>query len=462
MKKALLLFIICLLCLFTSCTKENTTKTSGLPTNSKTPTSDKPSSSTTTNASVGISLDNYIDELIEKTPSYIPYWNKESFKGKWNYIDGVFLNSIVNLYYATKDSKPNKALEYKKFLIRYVNYYIDPNGKFLNLKDSEASGFANTELDTICASKILFDLYEITKDSRYKNAITFTHNALTNMPKAEGTPNYWHKTSYPNQIWLDGMYMYAPFLARYAVSYNKPELLDQIKSQYEYIRNNMFNEEIGLYYHGYDSTKTIFWANKETGCSQNFWLRSLGWYTVSLCDVLEYYPEGSNKEYLKSLLNEILDNVLEYQDIETKMFYQLVDKKDIEVLVPKYYLSSLKNTKYTNDSYISNYVESSGSSMIAYSLLKSSKFGYIEESYFNIGKEIFEGIYTHSFKDNKLNDICITAGLGPDSKQYRDGSMEYYLAEPVGSDDAKGVGPFIMSYLQYNYESINIPTPKLF
>ena len=50
-----------------------------------------------------------------------------------------------------------------------------------------------------------------------------------------------------------------------------------------------------------------------------------------------------------------------------------------------------------------------------------------------------------------LNDICITAGLGPSSKPYRDGSVEYYLAEPVGSDDAKGVGPFIMAYIEYRY-----------
>ena len=35
-------------------------------------------------------LDNYINSLMANTPSYVPYWNKESYKGRWNYMDGVF------------------------------------------------------------------------------------------------------------------------------------------------------------------------------------------------------------------------------------------------------------------------------------------------------------------------------------------------------------------------------------
>ena len=90
--------------------------------------------------------------------------------------------------------------------------------------------------------------------------------------------------------------------------------------------------------------------------------------------------------------------------------------------------------------------------MISYAILKSVRLGYINEELYQNGIEIFEGIYKHSIsKDNgiHLNNICITAGLGPDNRLYRDGSPAYYLAEPVGSDDAKGVGPFIMAYLEY-------------
>ena len=142
--------------------------------------------------------------------------------------------------------------------------------------------------------------------------------------------------------------------------------------------------------------------------------------------------------------------MIKYQDETTKMFYQVVDKKEA-IIVNSSYFTNLKNNKYGNTTtVVSNYLESSGSLLIAYSLMRMKSNFFTTKSFVDAGKEIFEGVYSVSFKDNKLNDICITAGLGPDNKKYRDGSMAYYLAEPVGSDDAKGVGPFIMAYLEYN------------
>lgn len=388
-------------------------------------------------------LDTYIERLIEETEGYIPAWNKEGFKGRWNYIDGVFLNSLLNLY------KETGRIEYKNFFLKYINYYIDEAGRFINPETLEETGYRSGELDSVCASRILFDAYEMTQDDRYLTAIHKTYRELVAMPYAYGSNNYWHKTTYENQIWLDGMYMYVPFLARYARLANSDEFYQQIKKQYQYIRENMFDEEKKLYYHGNQTTKEIFWADKTTGNSENFWLRSNGWFIVSLVDVLEYFPEGEEKEYLHTLLEEAIEGILQYQDKTTKMFYQLIDKGANAYFVSKEYLSSLKNYQYGNaDAWIKNYLESSGSSMIAYTLLKASRLGYISPSYETLGKEIFEAVYKHSF-DGALKDICITAGLGPDSNPYRDGSVAYYLAEPAGSDDAKGVGPFLMAYIEY-------------
>ena len=258
------------------------------------------------------------------------------------------------------------------------------------------------------------------------------------------------------------MYMYAPFYARYALATNNNEIFDGIKGHYEFIRNTMYDEEKGLYYHGYSSKMNQIWCDKETGLSPSFWLRSMGWYIMSLVDVLDYFPKGENKEYLISLLVEALEGILQYQDQESKMFYQLIDQGPISVYVDASYFANLKNTKYTTSTYVDNYLESSGSSMVAYALMKAAKFGYIDLDYVYVGAEIFEGIYKHSFYDNSLHDICITAGLGPITKEYRDGSHAYYLAEPVGSDDAKGVGPFIMAYLEYSSNKIIKPkTPSI-
>ena len=55
-----------------------------------------------------------------------------------------------------------------------------------------------------------------------------------------------------------------------------------------------------------------------------------------------------------------------------------------------------------------------------------------------------------------MSGICSVAGLGGDP--YRDGSYEYYISEPVVSNDLKGVGPFIMAALQI--ELLNAETQK--
>lgn len=401
------------------------------------------------NKNVDINLDSYIDSLMEDTIADVPSWNKEGYKGKWNYIDGVFLNSLMNVYKEKEDKK------YLDFIINYVNYYISKDGYFLNLIDPEKSGFTSGELDTICESKILFDLFEYSNDSRYEKAIEITYNELISITRAKNNINFSHKESYKYQVWLDGMYMYVPFYARYAIKYNKPEIFDEITNQYKFIREKMYDTDKKLYYHANDTSKDIFWVNRETGNSKSFWLRSIGWYITSLVDVIEYFPKGDNQNYLINLLDEALDGLLNYIDDNSKMFYQVVDQGDKEFLIAAEYLKQLKNVKYKNkdgnysDTNIKNYLESSGSSMVAYTLMKASRLGYISEEKLELGKSIFEGIYKHSYKNNELNDICITAGLGPENKPYRDGTIEYYLAEPVGSNDAKGVGPFLMAYLEY-------------
>ncbi len=391
------------------------------------------------------SLDFFIHDLLDHTDSYIPQWNQESFKGKWNYIDGVFLNSIIELYNQTNNKK------YIDFVKNFVDYYLDENGNFRSPKP-DMPGFTTGELDSICESRVLFNLYIYTLNHKYMNAIENTYDYLMNVPRTTNGYNFCHKVSYPNQIWLDGMYMYVPFYLRYALLKGKEEIFDEVTKQYKYIRDYAFNTEKKLYYHAHDTSKEIFWCDKQTGNSPSFWLRSTGWFIVSLVDSLEFFPDGENREYLNSLLKEAIEGVMQYQDKETKMFYQVIDRGGESCKVPSEKLRALKNKLYNPDvDYveIANYVESSGSSMIAYVCMKGARLGYLDASFAKKGREIYEAIFDHSYSNGKLNDICITAGLGPASNPVRDGTFAYYLAEPVGSNDAKGIGPFIMAYLEY-------------
>ena len=45
-----------------------------------------------------------------------------------------------------------------------------------------------------------------------------------------------------------------------------------------------------------------------------------------------------------------------------------------------------------------------------------------------------------------MDHICLVAGLG--NTDHREGTFEYYMREPVVKNDAKGVAPLILSYIE--------------
>ncbi len=367
-------------------------------------------------------IEKYIDKLMTSDLDK-PLWNIEAIKqGKklgWNYIDGCMMGSLIDLYKTTKEEK------YINFVKKYVDSFVKEDG---TIKGYDPEKYST---DDICESRVLFDLYDIYKEEKYKKAIDLTFTQIKGQPRTkEG--NFWHKKIYPNQIWLDGLYMAQPFYTRYQTRYGQKDYADII-NQFKNVRKLMFDEKAKLYYHGYDSSRKMFWADKETGLSKNFWLRSIGWFTVALADVYDYMDEQMYDEYhtIKELLKEVIDGILQYQDSDSKMFWQVPNLPGKE----------------------GNYLETSGSAMIAYAILKGVRLKALPERYRQIGMDIFNGIckrYLSVNKDGDLNlgGICLVAGLGPDNNRRRDGSYEYYISEPIVENDAKGVGPLIMAFTE--------------
>lgn len=367
-------------------------------------------------------IDDYIDKLMTSAPD-MPLWNVEKIlQGKpahWNYIDGCMINSLYELYKTTGLEK------YINFIKKFVDYYVFEDGTIRGYDPLKYS------TDDVCESRILFDLYNETKEEKYKKAIELSYSQVKHHPRTS-TGNFWHKKIYPNQVWLDGLYMIQPFYVRYETIHGKKNYADTV-SQFKNVRNIMFDEEAKLYYHGYDDSKQMFWANKETGLSKNFWLRSIGWFLVGLADCMDYMDEQMYDEFntLKVIFKEAIDGILLYQDKESKMFWQVPNFPGRE----------------------GNYLETSGSSMISYAILKGVRLGFLPERYRQIGVEIFDGIvakYLTVKEDGDLNlaGICLVAGLGPENNLRRDGSYEYYISEPIVENDAKGVGPLIMAYTE--------------
>ena len=368
-------------------------------------------------------LNQFIDKMMRLSTPDRPYWNIESIKqGKkphWNYIDGCMMISLLELYHETDDQK------YFDFVESFIDYYVSDDGSMLGYDKNTYN------LDDINESRVLFDLFRITKKEKYEKAIFKTFEHILEQPRTH-QGNFWHKKIYPNQVWLDGLFMAQPFYTRFLNHYPSHMTYDDIVMQFENVRKYMFNEEKKLYYHGYDASKSIFWADTKTGLSKNFWLRAMGWYVVALVDVINYLPNDylPKDNIMKPLLKEIIDGLLKYQDQKTHMFYQVVDQGNRE----------------------GNYLEASGSSLISYAILKGVRLGALDQTYQPIGVDIFHGVCkTYLNEDDgdfNLDGICLVAGLGPENNLRRDGSYAYYISEPIVSNDAKGVGPLIMAYTE--------------
>ncbi|WP_200801542.1 glycoside hydrolase family 88/105 protein [Bacillus sinesaloumensis] len=336
---------------------------------------------------------------------------------KWDHEYGVVFKSIEDVWHKTKDR----------------NYfdYLESNIKSRIAENGDIAGYAleDYSVDHINTGRILFTLYDETRDERYRRAATILRNQFKTHPRtSEGI--LWHKKIFPYQSFLDGIYMASPFYAQYAKTFNEPEIFEDVIDQIILLAKHSRDATTGLFYHGWDEKKEQIWANPQTGCSPSFWGRSGGWYCVGIVDVLDYLPENHPKRgRLIEILSGFLTSIVKYQDSETGVWYQVVDQGDRE----------------------GNYLESSSSNMYTYALAKGIRKGYLSDGFLPALKRSYQGILKNFIEvDNdgtiNLHQTCKTAGLGITDN--RDGSFEYYISEPVVSNDFKGLGTFIMASVE--------------
>lgn len=341
-----------------------------------------------------------------------------SEKPEWNYTHGLIAKAMMQLFYTTND------LRYYEYVKKYADDFIDDNGDIKTYVLTEYS------LDKINAGNLLFDMFSITGNPKYSYAIKLLRSQFYRHPRVKDGA-FWHKKIYPYQIWLDGLYMSAPFYTRYAAIFDQPMVLfDDVITQFRVADKYTLHEKNGLNYHAWDESRLEQWADPKTGQSPNLWSRSIGWYVMALVDVLEYLPiNHPDRPYLVRILNRVSSGLVKYQDKKTGMWFQV---------------TNLPNKK-------GNYLESSGTAMFSYAMAKGVNKGYLPVKFRKTAEKAFNGLIKYSTELNADSTISITracgvAGLG--GNPYRDGSFQYYINEPVRNDDPKVVGPFILAAIE--------------
>ncbi len=336
---------------------------------------------------------------------------------QWHYEHGLVLKAIEQVWQATREER------YWRFVKDTVDLFVGPAGDIRTYRLQEYN------LDQINPGKVLFSLYRVTGDERYKHAIVHLRKQLDGQPRTN-SGGFWHKQIYPYQMWLDGIYMAAPFYAEYGQTFDDPTAFDDVAHQIILIEQHTRDPETGLLYHAWDESKQQRWANPETGWAPHFWGRAMAWYAMAIVDVLDYFPQNhAQRDHIIAIFRRMSDAVARVQDKPTGLWYQVLDQGQRE----------------------GNYLEASASCMFVYAIAKGANKGYLPEQFVEIARNGYEGILQEFVKVDQqglvtLERICAVAGLG--GNPYRDGSFKYYVNERVAANDYKGLGPFILASLE--------------
>ncbi|MBS0417729.1 MAG: glycoside hydrolase family 88 protein [Proteobacteria bacterium] len=326
----------------------------------------------------------------------------------------------------------------RRYAQSIVNRFVAADG---SISGFPPEGFEH--LQTIPTGQVFIRMYEQTGDERYRQGARLVRESMRELPTTTDGVFAWR----PHQVWLDGLWFTLPFYAEYGRRFGEPKIFEDIRHQYAVIFAHSRDPKTGLLHHGWDETHGEFWANPQTGTSNAVWSRAVGWYAMSLVDVLDEVPTGyPAHRYLIRLLNDIARTLVRYQDRPSGLWLEVIDQPTTP----------------------GNYLESSGSAMFVYAMAKGVNKGYLDRRFSSNAIRGYIGLIRDKVEKEpdgrwSLIDIVQSAGLGAPpvwpagspppsprdaSPRGRDGSAQYYLNQPRVKDHSFGVAPFIRAGIE--------------
>lgn len=372
----------------------------------------------------------------------------------WDYVNGLVARSLLD--YCEAHHYDASTTEFYQWAKDYADRALHADGTF--------KAYKKGNIDNVNSGKVLLGLYKREREldlkngthhaDKYRQAADFLrHYLVYEHPRIQEGPakgGFYHKDIYPEQMWLDGLYMGATYYAQWQGLFaaEDREAWSDIARQFLTVNRFTYDPAFGLNYHAWANNPddaNAFWANSAApfiGCSKEFWGRGMGWYFAGLVDVLEVMPSNHpDYEKVKAICLQVAEGLAKWQDKKTGAWYQLL----------RY------DHTFKSKCGIHNYLESSASSMFTYAYLKGLRLGILPSTYESVATRAYRGLIKQFVSRNpdgslNLNQTCRSAGLGPAKDPSRDGSADYYLCGSdvtMVSNEGKAIGPFIMAAVEY-------------
>ena len=280
-------------------------------------------------------------------------------KNGWEYNTGIVLFGMSKMYEATKDPR------YLAYIKRWVDGYVNDQG-VLGWDQSRTHN-----LDYIQPGMLVLFLCEQTGDPRYRAAAKTVREAFDRIPRnADG--GFWHKSQYPNEMWIDGIYMGEPFLVNYGRLFGDAAFgSDMAVFQATLAAKHCLDPKTRLLYHAWDQDRNAAWADAKTGRSPIIWGRGMGWFVMAMVDILEQLPPShAGYPRLHDLLKQNVAGLAKTQDPKTGLWFQVMDQPALP----------------------GNWIETSSSGMFVYAIRKAVRLKLVEASYLPVAERAWKGL----------------------------------------------------------------------
>lgn len=253
-----------------------------------------------------ISAEQFAKSLIRKypDPDASPYRS-------WSYPQGYLLMGIAKLYEMTSEVK------YFDYISSYCEKHVGNDGCIV--------GFTGCSMDDMMAGAVLAWMAEQTHAAKFEKACRHIRAAFDDYPRTQEGGFWHHRTQFPKEMWVDGVFMGQMFLCRYGRVFDEPECFAETIHQLDVIYQYCHIGD-GLLVHAYSEDCLAEWAGLD-GRAREVWSEGLGWYALILMEVLNLIPENyPGHERIAGYARQLLEGLAKHQDRKTGLWFQVVNK----------------------------------------------------------------------------------------------------------------------------------------
>lgn len=246
---------------------------------------------------------------------------------------------------------------------------------------------------------LALQLYQITKDTRYKDMGLAYADTQWQVPiNAKEKEKEWGEKGYSWQtrLWIDDMYMITFVQAQaYKVTGDTKYIDRSAKEMVLYL--DEIQRPNGLFHHAPDVPY--------------YWARGAGWMAVGMADILRFLPsEHKDRSRIMDGYHKMMESLKKFQR-PNGMWNQLIDEEDC-------------------------WTETSGSAMFTYAFIVGVKEGWLDaKEYAPAARKAWLALVPYIDERNNVAEVCIGTGKKNDK--------QYYYDRPRLAGDFHGQAPYL-------------------